>query len=284
MVMSEGQPHPGAPAAPLAATARWIAAARAGETRRPDRLLEDPWAAALAGPEGEDWLGARAGSPALAVMIIRARFFDDFLRRVTATGGVGQVVLLGAGLDTRGYRLSWPGRVQLFELDQPEVLDRKQHILDRAGAEPRCARRAVGVDLTGRWTTALLDAGFDPGASSCWLAEGFLFYLPGEEIARLLDELTGLARAGSWLGFDIANTATLTHPLTRPWIDMQARLGAPWLGTLDDPAAFLAEHGWQATLTQPGEPGADYGRSLFPVPAPALPGAPRHWFVTARRR
>ena len=63
LVMSEGQPHPGAPAAPLAATARWIAAARAGETRRPDRLLEDPWAAALAGPEGEDWLGARAGQP-----------------------------------------------------------------------------------------------------------------------------------------------------------------------------------------------------------------------------
>ena len=38
---------------------------------------------------------------------------------------------------------------------------------------------------------------------------------------------------------------------------MQARLGAPWLGTLDDPAAFLAERGWEATLT---------------VPAPGLPG------------
>ena len=73
----------------------------------------------LAGPHGEDWLGERAGSPALADMVIRARFFDDFLRRVTGTGGVGQVVLLAAGLDTRGYRLSWPGRVQVFELDQP---------------------------------------------------------------------------------------------------------------------------------------------------------------------
>jgi methyltransferase (TIGR00027 family) len=282
--MSEGQPDPGASAAPLAATARWIAAARAAETRRSDRLLEDPWAAALAGPEGEDWLGARAGSPALADIIIRARFFDDFLRRTTATGGIRQVVLLGAGLDTRGYRLSWPGQVQVFELDQPEVLDRKQAILDAAGAESRCVRRAVGVDLTGRWTTALLDAGFDPGAPSCWLAEGFLFYLPGARIARLLDEVTGLAQTGSWLGFDIVNAATLTHPLTRSWIDMQARLGAPWLGTMDDPPAFLAERGWQATLTQPGEPGADYGRWSFPVPAPSLPGAPRHWLVTARRR
>lgn len=103
-------------------------------------------------------------------MIIRARFFDDFLLQVTTTDGVRQVVLLAAGLDTRWYGLSWPGRVQVFELDQPAVLDRKQDILDRAGAKPRCARRAVGADLTGRWTTALLDAGFDPRARSCWLA------------------------------------------------------------------------------------------------------------------
>ena len=82
----------------------------------------------------------------------------------------------------------------------------------------------------------------------------------------------------------MVNTATLTHPLTRPWIDMQARAGAPWLGTLDDPAAFLVERGWQATLTQPGEPGAHYGRWPFPVLAPGLPGALRDWFVTARRR
>jgi hypothetical protein len=108
MAMSQGQPHPGASAAPLAATARWIAAARAGETRRPDRLLEDPWAAALAGPEGEDWLGARAGSPALAVMIIRARFCAPALvrdRPQTLTGprantggpsrSLAQVILAG---------------------------------------------------------------------------------------------------------------------------------------------------------------------------------------------
>ena len=130
----------------------------AGLRDPPHRLLDDPWAAALAGPNGEDWLGERAGSPALADMIIRARFFDDFLRRVTGTGEVRQVVLLGAGLDTRGYRLSWPDRVQVFELDQPGVLDRKQDILDGAGAKPRRARwsgstwnfRAARVSTCGR--------------------------------------------------------------------------------------------------------------------------------------
>jgi len=61
------------------------------------------------------------------------------------------------------------------------------------------------------------------------------------------------------------------------------RCRCAWLGTLDDPAATLAERGGQATLTQPGEPGAHYGRWPFPVLAPGLPGAPRDWFVTARR-
>jgi methyltransferase (TIGR00027 family) len=268
---------------PLAATARWTAAVRAQESRRPDRLLDDPWAAALAGPEGEEWLRDRAGSPALAVMLIRARFFDDFLRQATAEDAVRQVVLMASGLDTRAYRLNWPGRVQVFELDQPEVLTLKQDILDRAGAQPRCARRPIGVDLTGQWTALLLDAGFDPRAPSCWLLEGFLFYLPVEAIVRILEQVTALASAGSWLGFDIVNSATLTHPLTRPWIDMQARLGAPWRGTMDDPAGFLAGHGWDATLTQPGEPGADYGRWPFPTLPPGFPDPPRNWFVTAHR-
>lgn len=282
--MAAGEPGAGPSGVALAVTARWIAAVRAQESRRPDRLLDDPWAAGLAGAEGEEWLHGRAGSPGLVVIAIRARFFDDFLQRVTATEGITQVVLVAAGLDTRGYRLSWPARVRVFELDQPEVLAHKQDILDSAGAKPGCARLPIGVDLAGQWTIPLLDAGFDPQAPSCWLAEGFLFYLPKDRITCILEEVTRLAPAGSRLGFDIVNTATLTHPLTRPWIDMQARLGAPWLGTLDDPARFLAERGWEATLTQPGEPGANYGRWLFPMLAPGLTGAPRNWFVTARRR
>ena len=58
--------------------------------------------------------------------------------------------------------------------------------------------------------------GFDVGAhlhrNAEELAEGFLFYLPGERIARLLDEVTGLAHAGSWLGFDIVRIDGGDHP------------------------------------------------------------------------
>ena len=76
------------------------------------------------------------------------RFFDDFLRRVTGTGEARQVVLLAAGLDTRGYRLGWPDHFQVFELDQPEVLDRKQeHPGRRRGETPlRAPGRRRGSD------------------------------------------------------------------------------------------------------------------------------------------
>jgi methyltransferase (TIGR00027 family) len=71
---------------------------------------------------------------------------------------------VAAGLDTRAYRLSWPAQVRVFELDQPEVLARKQEFLDSAGTQPGCARLPTGVDLAGRWTLPLLEAGFDPQA------------------------------------------------------------------------------------------------------------------------
>lgn len=115
------------------------------------------------------------------------------------------------------------------------------------------------------------------------MLEGFLFYLPGDAIERILDAIGHLAATGSQLGFDIVNGAVLTSPWTRPWVEMQAAAGAPWLGTMDDPVDCLAERGWTASLAQPGEPGANHGRWTLPVPPVGMPGAPHSWYVTAHR-
>ncbi len=68
---------------PIAPTSRWMAAARAWESERADRLFDDPLAAALSGPEGFTWLermefAAQSDGPGL-YPVIRTRFFDDFL-------------------------------------------------------------------------------------------------------------------------------------------------------------------------------------------------------------
>jgi methyltransferase (TIGR00027 family) len=266
----------------LEATARWTAAARAAESAREDRLFNDPWAAALAGPEGRAWIEQRLPDSVLP-MALRTRYFDDWLHGILESGAIRQMVLVAAGLDTRAFRLSWPKMARCFEIDRPAVLQYKEAILGRARARPRCVRRSVEADLTGPWGDALLEAGFDPGEPAGWLLEGLLFYLSSDRIARLLDEVTGLASPGSVLGFDIINRSVLTSPWTRPWVDMQAEAGAPWTGTMDDPVDVLAERGWCAMLTQAGQPDANHGCWTLPVIPTAMPGMPHNWYVTAQR-
>jgi len=245
----EEQPLPGQP---LGLTARWTAGARAKENLRENHLFHDPWAATLAGKEGEEWVEHRSGDNGNAIAL-RTRFFDDFLLHATSHPTVHQVVLMASGLDTRAFRLIWPAQTRLFELDHPQVLKEKEQVLTAAQAQPTCERHTIAADLTAPWREPLLQAGFDPLHPSVWLLEGFLFYLPQETITRLLDEITNLATPGSWLGFDIINKAMLTSAWTRQWVESLSRAGTPWIGTMDDPEADLSARGWQTTLTQPGE-------------------------------
>ncbi len=269
----------------LESTAYWTASARAKESEREDRLFNDPWAKALAGQAGADWLAQRAGNVFSTVpMVIRTRFFDEFLQRIGLEQRIRQIVILASGLDTRAFRLKWPEGTRLFELDQPSVLRYKEQILRDAGAQAACDRLAIEGDLTQPWGEGLLRCGFDAQRPSGWLLEGFLFYLPNESIARIIDQVSRLAAAGSWMGFDIINSATLTSPITRQWIEMQAAMGAPWVGSLDDPEGFLAARGWKSTLTQPGAEDANYGRWTLPVIPVRMPGMPHNWYVTAEKR
>jgi methyltransferase (TIGR00027 family) len=266
----------------LGTTARWTAAVRAHESARENRLFNDPWATALAGQEGQEWIEHRSAD-SLIPMVLRTRFFDDWLQHITLQNAIRQVVLMAAGLDTRAFRLNWPEQTRLLELDQPRVLEYKEQILRSAGARPACERQTVGVDLTAAWKEALVNAGFHPQQPSGWLLEGFLFYLSNESLTRLLDEVTSLAAPGSWMGFDIINSTVLTSPWTRPWVEMQARSGAPWIGTLDNPVGFLAARGWKTTLTQAGAQDANYGRWPYPVIPATLPDMPHNWFVIAQK-
>jgi len=266
----------------LASTARWTAAVRARESLREDRLFHDPWASALAGKEGQEWIEHKSEDSVVA-MVLRTRFFDDFLQRISDQYAIRQIVLMAAGLDTRAFRLTWPAQTQLFEWDQPAVLKYKEQVLTSAGAKPNCERYTIAVDLTSPWKESLIKAGFIPQQPSAWLLEGFLFYLPNKSITNMLDAITYLAAIGSWIGFDIINSVTLTSPWTRPWIEMQARAGAPWIGTMDDPESFLATRGWVATLTQVGENDVNFSRWPYPVLPGTMLDMPRDWFVTARK-
>jgi methyltransferase (TIGR00027 family) len=269
----------------LISTACWIAAVRARESERGDRLFSDPWAALLAGEEGQFWRERTTGGKDEneVGLVFRTRFFDDFLLRVTREYAVRQVVIVAAGMDTRAFRLAWPQETSLWELDLPQLFARKERHLSVAGAVPTCRRQMVGVELRGGWSDAVVSAGFDPQQCSVWLLEGLLFYLPEQAVTRLFEAITLLSTVGSWLGCEAKNTAMLTSPQTRSWIETLEKEGAPWISSIDHPEAFLAAYGWSATVIELGEEGAQFGRWPLPVIPRSVPGVPRTFFVTAMR-
>jgi methyltransferase (TIGR00027 family) len=114
-----------------AVSAYWIAAVRARETRRTDQLFSDPFAEKLAGERGFATMMAseRQTGGENVTIPVRVRWFDD-VTNDAVTAGIRQVVVAGAGLDTRPYRLDVPPDVDRYELDRPEVLADKESVLD----------------------------------------------------------------------------------------------------------------------------------------------------------
>jgi methyltransferase (TIGR00027 family) len=217
-------------------------------------------------------------------LVIRTKFFDDFLLHTTREHEIRQIVFLAAGMDTRAFRLAWPPHTRLFELDQPELLAQKEQILASAGASPTCRYRTLGIDLVEEhWPDALLRASFDPRQATVWLIEGLLPYLSESAIPHLLNLVTALSASGSYLGLTAINRAMLTSSAMRFWLQFMEQAGTPWLSAMDEPEAFLAKRGWIATAVQPGEKSAHFGRWSYPVTPRSVPNIPRTWFVTAKR-
>lgn len=274
------------PSSPLATTAHWIAAVRAGESARPDRLFDDPYAAALAGARGFAMREAseRAAGGENAFIPVRTRYFDDVLTAAVDCGAVGQVVLVGAGMDTRAYRLGLPEHLAVFELDRAQVLEEKEAVLAGAGASPRCRRHALPVDLAEPWSGPLRAAGFDPGTATAWLAEGLLFYLSDESVRFVLSEAAALSAAGSLCIADVMGTGVRSLPVMRPYLRWLAGSGLPPPFATDDPDTLFSSCGWRpVSIASPGQANVSYGRiPPRPAGAPAIDPANRVSLVVAR--
>ena len=271
-------------------TALLTAALRAAESRRPDRLYADPYAAAFAGDLGPKLLAeVRAVTfPATGRTLpstpdynaIRTRFFDEYL--VEAAREVDQLVVAPSGMDSRAFRLPWPRRVRLFEVDRPAVLAVKEEIL--GSAVPAVGRRTVATDLKDDgWERPLLAAGYEPDRPSAWLIEGLLYYIPEPDVHRILGTVRELTAPGSLVAADVVNRAALTLPNMRGLLDVFAGWGCPWLFGSDEPEDLFARYGIKAEAVQPGEPAADYGRWPDPVPPRSVTEVRRVFFVHGTR-
>jgi methyltransferase (TIGR00027 family) len=187
-------------------------------------------------------------------MACRTRFYDQFFLDATRSG-IGQVVILASGLDSRAYRLPWPTGTVVYEVDMPEVIEFKTLTLSDLGAEPTAERRTVGIDLRDDWASALQAAGFDPQAPSAWSAEGLVVYLPDDAQDALFDNITDLSAPGSRLAFEfVPDTAVFADPRWRAHHDRMSELGFEidfndlvYHGQRSHIVDHLGRRGWQTT-------------------------------------
>ena len=181
---------------PASRTALWVAAYRARASARPDPLCRDPWAAALAGAEGAELLaGMDATMAHMELWIaVRTALLDAEVDRWTAPpNSFGQVVLLGAGLDTRAARLPRPG-VRWFEVDHPASQRAKRDRLASLTDYPLDAATFVTCDFEHEdFLDRLVACGFDASAPALVLWEGVVPYLTEPAVRATLRRVaTGL--------------------------------------------------------------------------------------------
>jgi methyltransferase (TIGR00027 family) len=133
----------------------------------------------------------------------RIRYFDDVVQNAPGEG-FSQIVILGAGYDTRAYRIgTLKGRLRVFEIDRPETLARKTGILKTIfGQLPDHVVFVPHVIGDGPWWTRLETAGFSPEKKTLYLLEGLVMYLPRPEVEKLFAGIAGQAGAGSAVLFD----------------------------------------------------------------------------------
>lgn len=135
--------------------------------------------------------------------LVRTRYLDRVFTDALAAG-TPQIVLLGAGYDSRACRFgSRLGETRVFELDVAPTQERKRAMLARAGVAEPPQLVYVTLDFeTDSLAERLTTAGFDPARRTLFLWEGVMYYLTARAVDETLAALGRLAPAGSTLAFD----------------------------------------------------------------------------------
>ena len=242
----------------VSSTAHGVAAFRALESKRDPsiRLFHDPYASALAGKVGQErierqdsfsgWFAERCAA--------RTKKIDDEVSKAINSDGFKQICTLGAGLDSRAWRLqkTVEHSVRYIEVDFQEIFDFKLSVLKSEGAVSPFDYRSVVADLSlDTWPDVLITGGFDPTIPTLWLMEGFINYLTEEEAAVLVDRLGSLSPAGSRIVVTSVTARTPRRPEALHRFYPEDALG------------FFTSHGWGGVQTEMDELARGYGREIL---------------------
>ena len=225
--------HPGAePDSTAVRVALWRALHVQADA--PPHVLEDEVGLKLAAP-GDGWRDRPDMSPFTrpfrASIVARGRFVEDLVAE-RAARGVGQYVILGAGLDTFAQRRpDLASGLRVFEVDRPGPQEwKRQRLLDLGyGVPPSLRLVPVDFEAGDSWWERLVASGFDAGRPAVVASAGVSMYLTRAAIAATLRQVAGLA-PGSTLAMTFLLPIELADPEIRPGLQRAAE-GARASGT-----------------------------------------------------
>ena len=211
-------------------TASGIAVARAVESEKPEgvRICYDPYAAKFLNPLFYRFMrffidtgyAEATGKGVMGFLVARCRYMDDTLQQCLEDG-LQQLVILGAGYDSRAYRfeqLSQPvprdqdraREVRVFEVDHPATQQVKIYKVRRALGELPAHVTYVGVDFnTQTLEKRLPECGYDEQLKTLFIWEGVVMYLSAEAIESTLSFIVHHSGPGSQVVLDYVYTALL---------------------------------------------------------------------------
>jgi len=204
-------------------TARATAAVRAIESEKPAdaRICYDPFARTFT----ETWVylliklfagyGEWRSHGELTFIVCRCRYFDDYLQKCLQSG-TAQVVILGAGLDSRSYRGELlQGSAKTFEVDHPATQASKIKRLKKVFGTIPAYVTYVPIDFNDETLDKLLACGFDRSLKTLFMWEGVTPYLNAEAVDATLAWVRANAALGSAIIFDYQSLAGLVQAQTR---------------------------------------------------------------------
>ncbi|HET6228251.1 MAG TPA: SAM-dependent methyltransferase [Bacteroidia bacterium] len=248
-------------------TALWVAYYRAEESKRKDALFKDPLANVLIGDRGKkiaDSMKNISKNIAWSV-VLRTLAIDAFIEKLLKEG-VDTILNLGAGMDTRPYRMNLPATLKWIEVDFDHSISYKNKLLQNETAN--CALSRISLDLSNdQKRKAFLQ---EIGAQSkkiAVLTEGVIPYLTEKQVADLANDLYNTPSIVYWI-------TEYMSPQVYPYLQSADRVkkmkNAPFQFFPKDWMGFFKDSGWiQKEITYHGETGVRVGRPM-PMPARAI--------------
>jgi len=224
-------------------TAFMVATYRAIETRRADALFRDPLAARLAGSHGENIVGSRPKWSLIGQWLVAMRtciidaYIESAIAQETAT-----ILNLGAGLDTRPYRMDIPRHIRWIEIDYPKIIELKEGLL--SDEKPCCDLERIKLDLSDVPARKRLLAQIaGTSGRTLVLTEGVIPYLSTDDVGSLADDLRDHATFQYWI---VDYSSPETTRFRRKAAQRMGMHNAPFLFEPNDYFSFFRDHGWRA--------------------------------------